>query len=528
MAIFAQTREEWAIADLAIALAGAVSVPVYPTLTAEQVGHVLVDSGARAAFVEGAEQRDVVLAESRADLVRIVVFDAAAVGGDPRVVSLGELGRPERAADVAAREAQVRPGDLATIIYTSGTSGQAKGVMLTHGALAHEIEALGSVLPLTARDEQLLFLPLAHVLGRVLLLAALEVGYATAFARSLAHVLDDLAEVEPTFFASVPRLYEKIHAVAVDNASSEGPVKERLYRWAIRVGAERSAAARSGGWVGPRLAVAHRYADQLVLSKVRARFGRRLRFAISGGAPLARELAEWFHACGVLVLEGYGLTETCAATHVNRPGAFRFGTVGQPVPGVEVAIAADGEVLLRGPTIMRGYFGQPDATADALDAQGYLHSGDIGRVDADGFLAITDRKKDMIVTAGGKNVAPQNLEAMLQKSPWIEQAVILGDGRKHLVALIALDVAAATRWAREHGRPDDLASLSHDPELRALVEIDVDAVNRKLAKFEAIKRFAILDRELTIEGGELTPTHKVRRKVVEARWASLLDSLYAG
>jgi long-chain acyl-CoA synthetase len=332
--------------------------------------------------------------------------------------------------------------------------------------------------------------------------------------------------VRPTFFASVPRLYEKVFAVANESTAAEGRVKERLWRWAVNIGLQASRYRQRGEEPSGLLAARLRYADKIALSKVRAGFGGKLRFAVSGGAPLAPELAEWFHAMGILVLEGYGLTEICGASHVNRAGRYRFGSVGLPVEGVEARIGPDGEVLLRGPTLMQGYYRSPEATEEALDADGWLHTGDIGRIDGDGFLTIIDRKKDVIVTAGGSNVAPQNIERLLSASPWLAQAVVVGDRQRYLVALLSLSTAAAERWAREHKRSSELADLARDPELLALIQLDVDDVNRRLSRFERIKRFAVLDRELSVGAGELTETLKPRRDKIRERYADVIASLY--
>ncbi len=427
---------------------------------------------------------------------------------------------------VTERRAALGPADSATIVYTSGTTGPPRGAMLTHASLLHEVKVLSEAVDLGPGDEQLLFLPLAHIFARVVALTAVSVGVRTAIADVLHHMMESFAEVRPTFFASVPRLYEKVFAVANESTAAEGRVKERLWRWAVNIGLQASRCRQRGEEPSGLLAARLRYADKIALSKVRAGFGGRLRFAVSGGAPLAPELAEWFHAMGILVLEGYGLTEICGASHVNRAGNYRFGSVGLPVEGVETRIGPDGEVLLRGPTLMQGYYQSPEATAEALDTDGWLHTGDIGRLDDAGFLTIIDRKKDVIVTAGGSNVAPQNIERLLCACPWIAQAVVVGDRQRYLVALVSLNTTAAERWAREQRRSDKLSDLARDPELRALIQLDVDDVNRRLSRFERIKRFAVLDRELSVGAGELTETLKPRRDKIRERHADLIASLY--
>jgi long-chain acyl-CoA synthetase len=427
VAIAAGTREESVIADVAILLVGAVTVPMYPTLGPEDAAHILRDSGARVAFVDDATVAERLFAnlppDARPPLV--VAFDARP-GAAHSLPALEAAGRA-RLADAAAsdefdaRGASVSPDDLATLLYTSGTSGRPKGVMLTHSAFEHEVRSLGATFGIGPTDEQLLFLPLAHVFGRVLVVAQIRIGFTSSFAESPLRALDDMAEVNPTFFASVPRLFERVHELTVERARREGPVKERLFRWALHVGAEVSRARRAGRRLDLALAAQHRYADKIVLSRIRAQFGSRLRVAISGAAPLASELAEWFHAAGVLVLEAYGLTETTAGATANRVDKFRFGSVGAPLEGVEVRIADDGEILLRGGNVTPGYWNDPLATAEAIDADGWLHTGDVGVLGPDGLLEITDRKKDILVTAGGRNVAPQKIERMLRESPWISQ-----------------------------------------------------------------------------------------------------------
>jgi len=540
VAIFAETREEWVIAGLGVAEAGAVTVPIYQTLTGDVVAYILEDSGAKVLFAQdGGFVLRILEASPKAieKLTAIIVFDDARLSGIPSEVraktmklrALVMRGEARDAADVASvrkREDAVVPEDLAAILYTSGTTGMPKGVMLTHASFAFETRVLTSALGLGPDDEQLMFLPMAHIFGQILIATQIRSGSVTSFAESLIKALDNAAEVNPTYMGSVPRLYEKIYAAANDKAAQQGKVKHGVFTWALRVGEEVAKLEERGEQASGLLSIERHYADKLVLRSIRERFGKRLRFAISGGAPLAKELARWFHGCGVKVLEGYGLTETTAATNVSLPDRYRFGAVGPALPGVEVKIAPDGEVVMRGPNVMRGYWKREAETREVLDEDGWFHSGDIGTIDADGFLHITDRKKDIIVTAGGKNVAPQNIENLLKQSPWISQAMVHGDRRPYLVALITLDADAMLRFARETGRPEDMAVLAWDDEVRARVQLEVDAVNRKLPQFETIKRFAILPRDFTIDGGELTPTLKVKRKVVTSMYREILDGLY--
>ena len=542
--LLSSTRQEWGIIDFGILGAGAVTVPIYPTATSEQIGAILDNSGARRAFVETAAQLDALRAAGRTtgQLNEVIVLDPSAAlepmmraTGEPielrRYVDLVRDGTTRAGdatctADLDARRTALGPDDLATIVYTSGTTGVSRGAELTHGALLYEVEQLLAAMPIGPSDEQLLFLPLAHILARIVLFGAVAAGTRTAFAEGMHQVIDNFMEVRPTFFASVPRLFEKVFSVATENAGAEGAVKERLWRWAIGIGLQTSRMKQRGDAPSGLLAARQRYADKIALSKVRERFGGRLRFAVSGGAPLSKELAEWFHAVGILVLEGYGLTEMCGCTHVNRFDRYRFGTVGLALDGVETRIEKDGEVLLRGPGLMRGFHAQPESTAEVVDADGWLHTGDIGRIDADGFLSIIDRKKDLIVTAGGSNVAPQNLERLLCQSPFISQAVVLGDRERYLVALLTLDLSTVKRWAADHRRGTDPSALARDAELRALIQLDVDDVNRRLSRFEQIRKFTVLEQELSVVSGELTETLKPRRDRIRELYASTIRVMY--
>ncbi len=558
VAILSNSRREWAEVDLGIVCAGAVVVPIYQQTTSEGVAHVLRDSGSVVVFAEDPLQVEKLFAastaEQRRSLRRVVYFDARRRFDRPDAkgrleVRLDDVvAREERAKVMAyselleagrrlfdrdesairARGELVAPDDLATIVYTSGTTGVAKGVMLSHANFSAETNAVREVFGLTSTDRQLLFLPLAHIFAKALLVSALRVGCSTAFATSVNAALDEMREVEPTFFGGVPRVFEKVHAGVIQKIQSESPLRRRVAEAALDVGRRYSERVRAGETVGPVLAAQHRAADLAVLERVRHVFGRKLRFAISGAAPLSREVAEFFHACDVLILEGYGLTETTAATHINRPDAFKLGTVGQPIPGVEVKLADDGEVLVRGANVMSGYRNLADATAEVLDPDRWFHTGDIGAIDREGFLSITDRKKDLIVTAGGKNVAPQPIERQFEQHPLVSRAVVLGDRRPYLVALLTLDPEAIEQWARREGLARTDRPWGEHPKVATELDALVRKVNASLEHFAQIKRWAVLPRDLEVDAGELTPTLKVRRRAIEQRFADRIEALYGG
>ena len=521
VAILAATRREWALCDVGILTAGAVVVPIYASSLPDQCEYILSDAGAVVAIVEDEKQLEKLISV-RAALpgLRKVVLMSGAAGGKAVdwVVTLDELRasgarwlekNPTRLDDEVA--GAIDPTAAATIIYTSGTTGPPKGVVITHGNLVFACEAAEELLGLGEGDEQLLFLPLAHSFARMVEWAFISIGATTAFAQNMNTLVADMAEVKPTFVAAVPRVFEKAYAKiqATFAEKRKSPIGKRIIDWALAVGRERSRRLRAGERAdGLRFGLA----DKLVFAKVRQTFGGRIKFFISGGAPLSAEIAEFFHAAGLLILEGYALTETTAAGTVNRPGSYKFGTVGTPLPGVEIKIAPDGEILIRGGSVMRGYWNQADATAEVLDADGWFHSGDIGVIEPAGHLRITDRKKDIIVTAGGKNIAPQNLENELKAScPLISQAVVIGDRQKYLVTLVTLsDDAARDR-----------------PGAEAAIKAAVDGLNQKLPSYETIKRFTILPRDLSEEAGELTPSLKVKRKVVSERYKEEIASMYA-
>jgi len=532
VALLCQTRLEWVLCDVAIAMAGLVSVPIYPSSTSAQCAFLLADSGATAAIAENAEQAAKLLPIA-AQRLRIIVIDEPAPDGAPvsasdAVLSLHRLRQQGAAWDaahpgeLARRSAQVTPGDCFTIIYTSGTTGQPKGVVLSHANLVASCESAVRAFDLRPTDVQYLFLPLAHVLGREVEWAPMLVGSELVFADSLARIKFDLTEIRPTFMAGVPRIFEKLHAAVQAGTAQGGRAKRALVRWAFAVAARYSAAVRAERPVKAGLRLRYALADRLVLSTLRQRLGLdRCRFLISGGAPLAAEIAEFFHGAGLLILEGYGLTETTAAAFVNRWNRYRFGTVGPAIDVVEAKLAPDGEILLRGPSVFSCYHGKPAATAEAFDGEGWFRTGDIG-VMADGFLRIVDRKKDILITAGGKNVAPQKLEnALKAHSPLLGQVVVFGDKRSYCVALVTPSEPAA----REFGG-GDVAKAATSPGLRQAVAQAVAEVNATLASYETIKAFAILPVDWSEAGGELTPSLKVKRDVVASKFAKEIAGLY--
>ncbi len=534
IAILSENRPEWAIADYACLTAGLIDVPLYATLPAEHLIPMLVDSGAVAVFVSTADQAAKIAAiRDRVPAVRHVI-GFASEQLDGASLTFGELEASGAGADSADRAAQyrsaalgTRPDDLATIIYTSGTSGEPKGVMLSHDNIHSNVAAAATVLPFEGRDVCLSFLPLSHIFermaGHYLMYA---VGASIAYAESLDSLLTNFAEVRPTFVMSVPRVYEKVYGAALHRALTGGMLTKSVFLWARRAGSEWADAKLAGRKPRGLLALRHAVADRLVFSKLRARMGGRLRYFVSGGAPLAAEINKFFYAAGLVILEGYGLTETSPVIAVNLPEHFRIGTVGWPLDGVEVGIAGDGEILCRGPNVMLGYYKDPDATRAAIDAEGWFHTGDIGEL-RDGFLTITDRKKDIIVTAGGKNIAPQPIENRVRTNRFVSQAVMIGDGRKFPALLVVPNFDALEHWASAHGLAwRDRKQLVALAAVRAHMEREVSAQLTGLAGYETPKKIAILDAEFSLALGEITPKLNVKRRVVAHVHRDLIDDLY--
>jgi long-chain acyl-CoA synthetase len=537
VALLSENRPEWAFADMATLTAGAVDVPIYPTLTSPQVLYILKDSEAKLAVVSTpAQAAKVMEVKSQAPALRHVIGMEPGAAFPPGVLTLEEVrakGRTELAArPTAVREsaAQVRPEDLATIIYTSGTTGDPKGVMLTHSNIVFDVKASTAAFDgLDRNDVALSFLPLCHIFERTAEYLMLHHGVTIAYAEGVEQVVGNLAEVRPTVMCSVPRFYEKVHVRVREKVANDPAYRQRLFAWALKVGGEAFQHRVNRTSPGPALRLKHALADRLVFKKIRARVGGRIRVFVSGGAPLAKEVAEFFGAAGLLILEGYGLSETSPVIAVNIPDAMRPGTVGRPIPGVEVKIAPDGEILTRGPHVMKGYFRKPDATAAAIDPEGWFHTGDIGHLDPDGFLVITDRKKDLIVTSGGKKVAPQPIENRLKMNPLIGEVVIVGNRRNFPAALVVPNFEALEAWARQKGLDfKSREELINRPEVVTHYEQIIQEMTQDLAQFEKIKKIALLPSEFTLAAGELTPTLKVKRQVVEEKYKDVIDRLYGG
>ncbi|MDN5763971.1 MAG: long-chain fatty acid--CoA ligase [Microlunatus sp.] len=531
VAIASGTRIEWILADIGIMTAGGATTTVYPTTQHEDVAFILGNSESKIVFAEDDFQvAKVVDHLDELSVTRIIQLTGKA---DHELVltwsEFRELGRThlaEHPNSVDAAIAATGPDTLATLIYTSGTTGRPKGVRLAQEAwtyLGTSIEAYDIISP---DDLQYLWLPLSHVFGKALIAIQLKIGFTTAVDGSVEKIVDNLAEIKPTFMAGAPRIFEKVRAKVMTGAQQG--VKGKIFDWAFSVGYKTIPGRLEGNEPAGLLGLQYAVADKLVFSKLKERMGGNIRFFVSGSAALSREVQEWFYAAGLLILEGYGLTETSAATFVNNPRATRFGTVGPAVPGTEAKIAADGEILVKGPGVMRGYHDNDEATAEVLTADGWFSTGDIGEFDDHDYLRITDRKKDLIKTSGGKYVAPQKVEAAVKAaSPYVSQVLVHGEGRKYVCALMTLDPEAITGWAQQHGHDtSDYTALTQSAAVRELMDSGVSQANRKLERWETIKRFEILAHELSVDAGEVTPSLKIRRKAVETKYSDVLNSLY--
>ncbi len=538
VAILSENRPEWAIADFGVLTARSSDVPVYPTLPAHEVGYILKDSGAVALFVSTREQY-AKIAEIRAELPalrHVIRFDLPSEtegAAEPGVISHQTLLQRGAAAegkhdDYERAARSVGPDDLATLIYTSGTTGDPKGVMLSHGNFVSNVLAAIGVLPITPDDSCLSLLPLSHSFERMAgHYTMIHAGATINYAESIDTVSANLLEVRPTVVLAVPRLYEKIYARVLENAVSGGRITRGIFFWAKRNAEAWADLVLAGTPVPVGLNVKKAIADSLVFSKLKDRTGGRIRFFVSGGAPLGPEIAKFFYAAGLPILEGYGLTETSPVLAVNPLTRPRIGTVGPPLPNVEIRIAEDGEILARGPNVMLGYWNKPEATREALEPDGWFHTGDIGELDSAGYLRITDRKKDIIVTAGGKNIAPQPIENLVKKNKFVENAVMIGDKRKFPMMIIVPAMNALAAWAAARNLPtDDPTALLAHPDVIAKVEREVALELRELAHYETPKKFLLIPEDFTVENGELTPTLKVKRRMVEKRFKAEIDKIY--
>lgn len=533
VAILAETRPEWAIADYACLCAQAADVPIYPTLTPKQTEYILKDSGAVAVFCSTVEQVAKVfeIKDHLPALRHIIAFEPGARRAG--VLSFDELEAKGQAA--AAKYPRMRedalaisPDALATLIYTSGTTGDPKGVMLTHNNIWSNVQAALQVMSLTDEDECLAMLPLSHVYERMVDYTLMHAGVIINYAESFDKVGPNLQEVRPTIVLSVPRLYEKVYARVLENALSGSALKRKIFFWAKKAGDDWATLKLDQRPIPAGVALKHRIADRLVFSKLRGRTGGRIRFFISGSAPLSPEIAKFFFSAGLPVLEGYGLTETSPVLTLNPLTRPRIGSVGPVVPGVQLKIAADGEIFAKGPNVMQGYYQKPEATAEAIDAEGWFHTGDIGELDSDGYLKITDRKKDLIKTAGGKYIAPQPIENQVKLNKFVANAVLLGDKRKFSILLVVPDFEALEPWAKNQGLSfSSRRELITLPSMKAKMQAEALGMLTDLAHFEMPKKVVLLDQDFTIESGELTPTLKVKRRVVEKNYQSVIDAAYS-
>jgi long-chain acyl-CoA synthetase len=538
--ILANTRIEWLLCDLGILSAGGATTTVYPSSTKEDCAYILADSETRYCFVEDASQLKKLVAHKgeMPKLAKIILLDGAPDAKDKDwVMTLAELeaaGAAHLAKDPKAVDdavAGITSQHLATLIYTSGTTGKPKGVRLLHECWAYTADAIEACKLWGSDDVQLLWLPMSHSFGKVLMSGHIASGSVTAVDGRVPKIVENCGTVKPTIMAAVPRVFEKAYNKILERGRKAGGFKTKMFDWGIGVGREVSKLKQQGKEPSGLLALKYKLADKLVLSKIRATFGGRVRYFISGSAPLSRDIAEFFHACGMLILEGYGLTESSAASFVNRSSKYAFGSVGFPMPGTELKLAPeDSEILMKSPGIMQGYHNLPDATTEALTQDGWLRTGDIGEVDEHGFLRITDRKKDLIKTSGGKYIAPQHIEGKLKSTcPYISQVIVHGDKRNFVTALVTLDEESTMKWAKEQGmNGKSYAEVVQLAEVKAMISPYFDQVNKQLAKYETVKQFAILPKDLSIDDGELTPSLKVKRKVVEKKYATLLDKMYEG
>ena len=529
--ILGQTRLEWVMSDLGIVSCGGVTVGIYPSTLPADCAYIINHSEAGLIFVENADQLEKILSV-RGEIPRIrhiVIYDGASDPGKGLMSWYEFLGKGNEITDqrLDERARSIRPDELASLVYTSGTTGVPKGAMISNGNLVFSSESASEAMAIEDHFVTLLFLPLAHVFARLIVYTCLKRAITIAFAEEFAKVPQNLREIRPHYIASVPRVFEKVYDTINSGVKKAGGLKEKLFNWSLDVGLRVSRLKQQNKRVPTGLGLKYALATRLVFRKIQAAFGGRMEWAISGAAPLNKNIAEFFHACGILIVEGIGMTENTSFSNINRIDNNKFGTVGPVGPGIEMKVTDDGEILFRGPNVMQGYFKNPDATAETIDQEGWLHSGDIGEIDEDGFLKITDRKKDLIITAGGKNVAPQRVERTLRMSAYISQVVAVGDKRKFISALVTLDPENVSRWCRENGVSyDSFEELAASPKINELIESEVEEHNKELASFESVKKFRIIPKDFSIEGGELTPSLKIKRKVVVQNYDSLIEEMY--
>ena len=532
IAILSDSRAEWVQCDLGILATGAITVPIYPSSTDDQTAYILQNSASVIVFADTRVQIEKLQRiQAQVPSLRHIIAMCEEPPADT-IRSLDDLiaagvAAPAQSSALDARIEALTPEDEATYVYTSGTTGPPKGVVQTHGNHLFMVESIGSIVEADEGDINLLFLPLAHSFARLEAFLGLYLGLTTAFAENIDALPSNMQEVRPMFMFSVPRVYEKIYARVLASGTSGSALKRAIFRWSVNVGRRVSALQQQQQPIPAGLGLQYKLAHRLVFHKLHQAVGGRLRFFVSGGAPLAQEIAEFFHAAGMLILEGYGLTETCPALTANRLDHYKFGTVGQALPGVELRIAPDGEILGRGPNIAKEYHGRPEDTAAVFGEDGWFATGDIGELDAEGFLRITDRKKDLLVTAGGKNIAPQNIENLLKTDPYISQVMVYGDRRPFLTAVITLDPDAIVAYAQDLGLSDvSLEDLATHPLIHKLLEERIALANQQLASYETIKKFIIGRTDFSEENGELTPTLKIKRQVVTRKYQDQLDQLY--
>lgn len=534
--LLSENRHEWAVCDLAILSSGAINVPIYATSTPKDIRYIIEDSQASTIIISNKGQLDKIMtfAKELSFLKHIILMDDIHIYcNDNRVIGISHLEplsedlRKKNPGALCDRVSLINPNDIASIIYTSGTTGSPKGVMLSHDNFLSNVRACKDVVDINERDVSLSFLPLSHVfertVGHYLMLYS---GGRIAYAENMETVPDDILSISPTLMAAVPRFYEKFHARIMEAIAVAPPLKKKLFMWAQAIGKAYAESNISKKRIPLSLGIKHAICDLLVFSKVKKRLGGRLRFFISGGAPLSKELAEFFYHVGILILEGYGLTETSPVISVNRVDKFKFGTVGPVIPGVEVKIAEDGEILVKGPGIMKGYYKKEAETSEALSG-GWFHTGDIGIIDEEGFLKITDRKKDIIVTSGGKNVSPQNIENLLKQDPYIAEVLVYGDKRNYLVALIVPKYEALTKYAQDKGIAySDMSQLVKDARILGLIQKRVDDATADFASYERVKKVALLPQPFSQNEGEVTPTLKLKRRLISEKYKALIGSLY--